>query len=104
MEEFYKVRLVLNEHALPCALESQGILGLCKVCGVGEEGVGAIQVHHSGALNVDSYDGFCLEGVGLARCIVGADPADGGEEVNACKALGKVPLEGEELAVGEGLY
>ena len=104
MEEFDEVPLVLNEHALPCALEAQGILGLCKVCGVGEEGVGAIQVYHSGALNVDSYDGFCLEGVGWAGCIVGTDPADGGEEVNSCKALGKVPVEGEELAVEEGLF
>ena len=104
MEEFDEVPLVLNKHALPCALESQSILGLCKVCRVGEEGVGAIQVHHSGALNVDSYDGFCLEGVGLARCIVGTDPADGEEEVNACEALGKVPVESEELAVEEGLY
>ena len=84
MEEFDEVPLVLNEHALPCALESQGILGLCKVCGVGEEGVGAIQVHHSGALNVDTHDGFCLEGVGLAWCIVDTNAGDGGEEVNAC--------------------
>ena len=104
MEEFDEVSLVLDEHALPCALKAQGILGLCKVCGVGEEGVGAIQVHHPGALYVDSHDGFSLEGVGLAGCIVGTDPADGEEEVNACEALGKVPVESEELAVEEGLY
>ena len=84
MEEFYKVRLVLDEHALPCALEFQGILGLRKVCGVCEKGMGAIQIRHSGALDVDAHDGFCLEGVGLAWCIVGTKPADGGEEVNAC--------------------
>ena len=84
MEEFDEVPLVLNEHALPCALESQGILGLSKVCGVCEEGMGAIQIHHSGALDIDTQDGFCLEGVGLAGCIVGTNPADGGEEDNAC--------------------
>ena len=44
MEEFDEVSLVLDEHALPCALKAQGILGLCKVCGVGEKCVGAIQV------------------------------------------------------------
>jgi hypothetical protein len=55
-------------------------------------------------LYVDSHDGFGLEGVGLARCIVGTDPADGEEEVNACEALGKVPVESEDLAVEEGLY
>ena len=85
MEEFYKVRLVLDEHALSCALESQGILGLRKVCGVCEEGMGAIQIHHSGALDVDTHDGFCLEGVGLlAWCIAGTNAVYGGEEVNAC--------------------
>ena len=47
MEKFYKVRLVLDEHALSCALESQGILGLRKVCGVRDEVVGAIRVRHS---------------------------------------------------------
>ena len=104
MEDFDEVSLVLNEHALPCALEAQGILGLCKVSGVGEEGVGAIQIRHPGALYVDSRDGFSLEGVGLAGCIVGTDPADGEKEVNAGKALGKVSVESEELAVEEGLY
>ena len=84
MEEFDEVRLVLDEHALPCALESQGILGLRKVCGVREKVVGALRVCYSCALDVDAHDCFCLEGVGLAWCIVGTNPADGGEEVNAC--------------------
>ena len=61
MEEFKEVRLVLDEHALSGALESQGILGLCKVCGVHEEVVGAVEVHYSGALNVYAYYGFGLE-------------------------------------------
>ena len=42
--------------------------------------------------------------MGLAWGIVCADPADGGEEANACQALGEVPVESEELAVKEGLY
>ena len=77
---------------------------MCQVCWVSEEGVGAVRVQYSSALYVDSHDGFGLEGVGLARCIVGTDPADGEEEVNACEALGKVPVESEDLAVEEGLY
>ena len=99
MEEFYKVRLVLNEHALPCALESQGILGLCKVSGVCEEGVSAIQIHHSGALDVDVYDRLSLEGVGLARSVDCVYSVDGGEERDSCEALKDVSVDGEELAV-----
>ena len=45
-----------------------------------------------------------MKGVGLARCIVGTDPADGEKEDNAGEALGKVAVESEELAVEEGLY
>ena len=55
--------------------------------------MGAVRVHHPGALYVDSHDGFSLEGVGLAGCIVGTDPADGEEEVDAGKTLGKVSME-----------
>ena len=55
--------------------------------------MGAVRVQYPGALYVDSHDGFGLEGVGLAGCVVGADPADGEKEVNAGKALGKVSVE-----------
>ncbi len=66
--------------------------------------MGAIRVLYPGALYVDSHDGFGLEGVGLAGCVVGTDPADGEKEVNAGEALGKLSVESEELAVEEGLY
>ena len=61
MEEFDEIRLVLDEHTLPSALKSQSILGLRKVCGVREEVMGAVGVHHSCALDVNAYDCFCLE-------------------------------------------
>ena len=61
MEEFDEIRLVLDEHTLSSALESQSILGLREVCRVCEEVVGAVKVHHSCTLNVDAYDCFRLE-------------------------------------------
>jgi hypothetical protein len=61
VEEFKEVRLVLDEHALSGALDTQGILGLRKVCGVREEYMRAVKVYYSSALNVDAYYCFCLE-------------------------------------------
>ena len=61
MEEFYEVRLVLDEHSLSGDLEAQSILGLRKVCRVREEVVGAVEVYHPCALVVDAYDCFRLE-------------------------------------------
>jgi hypothetical protein len=61
VEEFKKVRLALDEHALSGALEAQGVLGLRKVCGVREEDVGAVKVRYSSALDAYVYYGFSLE-------------------------------------------
>ena len=59
--EIKEVRLILNEHALSLALQSQSVLGLCEMCSVSEEGVGAVEVHYACALHVDTYDRFRLE-------------------------------------------
>ena len=94
MEEYDEVRLVLDEHALSSTLESQSVLGLRKVCRIREEVVGAVRVCHSCALDIDAYNCFCLERMGLAWCIGGVYPVDGEEKVDTCKALGEVSVKG----------
>ena len=61
MGKFNVVRMVLDLHTLSSALESQSILGFCMVGGVREKVVGAIEVHHACALNVDTNVCFRLE-------------------------------------------